>query len=519
MASWLDFQPILAGLKTQTAAGNVALTTGAGVIVKKTSGAATQVTLPNINPAEPILQFIVDGKGDAASNNITVIGYNSQTINGASSYVMSINYQGALFCSNGTEWNVVATFGTASGGAAAFTNLTSNNLTGLADPFPIAGLAGSSSAGGAVTLTGGAGNGTGNAGGALTQAGGAGANGTTVVGGVGGAWIGRGGAAGTATSGTGGAGGASTVGGAAGGTATTGTGGAGGANTLTSGAGGAASGAAGIGGIGGAWAGSAGVGGASASGTGGVGGAGGTWVGSAGAGGAAAGTSASGAGGAWTGRAGAAGAKTGTGAAVGGIGGAWAAGGGAGGATASSSSNAGGAAGTTTLAGGNGGSASAGTGNGGQAGSVILAGGTGGTSAGGTAGVNGAVITRGLTFAHQVSAPAAKTTTTTLTAAEILGGLLTANQGAAGAASYTAPLGTDLAAALPTDFATGDSFDFTIVNISTNAAEIVTVVGNTGTTAVGNMTIAANGATTSQAWGTFRVRQTGSGTFSFYRIG
>lgn len=145
--------------------------------------------------------------------------------------------------------------------------------------------------------------------------------------------------------------------------------------------------------------------------------------------------------------------------------------------------------------------------------------GTGGTSAGGTAGVDGVVIVRGLTFCRKIAAPAAKTTTATLTAAELLGGLITANQGAAGAATYTTPTGTQVQAALPTDFATGDSFDFSIVNISTNAAEDVTVAGDTGMTAVGNMTIASNAAVGDQAWGTFRVRKTGNNAFSFYRIG
>lgn len=149
----------------------------------------------------------------------------------------------------------------------------------------------------------------------------------------------------------------------------------------------------------------------------------------------------------------------------------------------------------------------------GGGGSVVL---TGGAKAG--TGIAGGVRTESLDIVT-MSAPAAKTTSVTLTAAEILGGLITANQGGAGAATYTMPLGTDLDAALPADIATGDTFQFSIINISVASAEIVTVAGNTGTTAVGNMTIAANNATTNQAWGTFRVRRTGSGTFSFYRVG
>ena len=120
------------------------------------------------------------------------------------------------------------------------------------------------------------------------------------------------------------------------------------------------------------------------------------------------------------------------------------------------------------------------------------------------------------------AAAAAKTTSTTLTAAEIMAGLITANQGAAGAATYTLPLGADLETALIAVFpglANDDSFDFTIVNISTNAAEDVTVAGDTGMTAVGNLTIASNAAVADQAWGTFRVRRTGANAYSFYRVG
>lgn len=130
---------------------------------------------------------------------------------------------------------------------------------------------------------------------------------------------------------------------------------------------------------------------------------------------------------------------------------------------------------------------------------------------------------RGLTYfvdrmIGKSTAPVAKTTTTTLTAAEILGRLITANQGGGAAATYTMPLGTDLEAAFPT-LGINEAFEFTIVNISTVAAEDVTVAGNTGMTAVGNMTIASNAAVADQAWGTFRVRKTAPATFSFYRVG
>ena len=175
-----------------------------------------------------------------------------------------------------------------------------------------------------------------------------------------------------------------------------------------------------------------------------------------------------------------------------------------------------GAAGLVTVLGGNGGAAT-GAGTGGAGGNIVLTPGSGGTSSGGTAGVDGAVYVNGLAAKKQTVA--GKTTTVTLTAAEIMGGILTANQGGGAVATYTMPLGTDLAAALPANFAAGYTFDFAITNISTNAAEIATVAGNTGTTAKGCMTVGANSGTTVHSFGLFRVVNTGAGTFDFYRIG
>ena len=115
------------------------------------------------------------------------------------------------------------------------------------------------------------------------------------------------------------------------------------------------------------------------------------------------------------------------------------------------------------------------------------------------------------------AAPTAKTTSATLTVAELLSGIITANQGAAGAATYTMPLNTSLDTALP-NMQVDESFDFAITNISTNATEDVTVAGNTGVTAVGNMTVASNAAVGDQATGIFRVRKTAANAYSVYRI-
>lgn len=151
------------------------------------------------------------------------------------------------------------------------------------------------------------------------------------------------------------------------------------------------------------------------------------------------------------------------------------------------------------------------TANNDDGGSVVL---TGGAKHG--TGADGSVIVRSVLLTKQ-GAPAAKTTAATLTAAEIIGGLLTANQGGAAAADYTLPLAADVDTALP-DSAANDAFEFSLINISTNAAEDITVVTNTGWTLVGEMTVESNDADRAQSSGRFLARKTGSGAWTLYRI-
>lgn len=118
--------------------------------------------------------------------------------------------------------------------------------------------------------------------------------------------------------------------------------------------------------------------------------------------------------------------------------------------------------------------------------------------------------------------PPAKTVTTTLTAVEVLTGLLTGQQGGAAAAIYTMPLGTALEAAMAALYpflAVNDSFDFVIVNISVVAAETVTLAGNTGVTTVGKMLVPAIAAGVSDSSAIFRLVRTAPATFVVYRIG
>lgn len=93
----------------KTSAGDVTMVNEGVVVVKKTVGAATQVTLPP-SPSSggqyPAV-LVIDGTGDAATNNITVVA-SSGNINGAANHVISENYGSVLYFYNGTEWQVMS---------------------------------------------------------------------------------------------------------------------------------------------------------------------------------------------------------------------------------------------------------------------------------------------------------------------------------------------------------------------------------------------------------------------------
>jgi hypothetical protein len=114
-------------------------------------------------------------------------------------------------------------------------------------------------------------------------------------------------------------------------------------------------------------------------------------------------------------------------------------------------------------------------------------------------------------------APAAATVSATLTAGNLTALIITVNQGAAGASAQQLPLATDLDTALPLSVAR-DAFDFSVINISTVAAEAASLTTNTGWTLVGDMDVAANSAITTKSAGRFRARKTGTGAWTLYRL-
>lgn len=94
--------------KTQVVtSGNYTVTFDEVVVVKKTTGAATTINIPAAASSERPPLTIIDGKGDANTNNITITPA-SGTINGAASLVLKDNYGAVTLMDNGSEWVVLS---------------------------------------------------------------------------------------------------------------------------------------------------------------------------------------------------------------------------------------------------------------------------------------------------------------------------------------------------------------------------------------------------------------------------
>jgi hypothetical protein len=74
------------------------------LVVRKTVGSATTVTLPT-SPIPWLTYVVKDGKGDAATNNITIAS--AALIDGSASVVMNVNSQSMSFEYDTVTWNIV----------------------------------------------------------------------------------------------------------------------------------------------------------------------------------------------------------------------------------------------------------------------------------------------------------------------------------------------------------------------------------------------------------------------------
>lgn len=120
---------------------------------------------------------------------------------------------------------------------------------------------------------------------------------------------------------------------------------------------------------------------------------------------------------------------------------------------------------------------------------------------------------RAETTMSYASTPQTATSTATLTAAQLIGGMLYANPSTS-AATYTLPAASTLDTALP-NATVGSTFDLSIINIGTSSGTVVLAMGSgTGFTDGGNA--ATSVATTSSAM--YRFRKTGDGAYTVYKV-
>jgi hypothetical protein len=116
--------------------------------------------------------------------------------------------------------------------------------------------------------------------------------------------------------------------------------------------------------------------------------------------------------------------------------------------------------------------------------------------------------------------PAAETVAVTLTAAELLTGLVTGTHTEGATEAYTLPTGTLLDAA--TSFEVDDHFDWTVINLSAAAADTITITAGADHTVVGTMIVQSAHSSTGLIHGNalrLRTRKTAANTFVSYRLG
>lgn len=118
---------------------------------------------------------------------------------------------------------------------------------------------------------------------------------------------------------------------------------------------------------------------------------------------------------------------------------------------------------------------------------------------------------------RNMAAPAAKTVTAALTAAELVAGVITTT-GATAPSIHQLPTGTLLTAEFP-DIVANDSFDFFVINTGVGATTDATLTVNTDVTIVGNPTVGSLTDTTIiSGTGHFRARFVTGVTWVVYRL-
>lgn len=98
-----DFVATENALRIVTASGTITVTTADHFVeVNKATGAATTVSLPACNSNSGLQVTILDGKGDANINNITLTP-SAGNINGATTFVMNVSRQSETVLWDGSQ--------------------------------------------------------------------------------------------------------------------------------------------------------------------------------------------------------------------------------------------------------------------------------------------------------------------------------------------------------------------------------------------------------------------------------
>ena len=107
--------------------------------------------------------------------------------------------------------------------------------------------------------------------------------------------------------------------------------------------------------------------------------------------------------------------------------------------------------------------------------------------------------------------PATFTATATITAANLISGIISCDKGSDAATAMTLPLAADLDALL-VNAKVGSAFDVVVLNVASGSSADVTVTTNTGWTLSGLMVVQ------NASSAAFRARKTGAGAWTLYAI-
>ena len=135
----ISLATLVVQLVAKAAVQNLAVSSNITLVDKTlhlvSTAAARSLTLPA--PTSGAYIAVIDSTGQAETNNITVSQNASETIDGATSYVVNLNYGAVIFVSDGTNWFIT---GQRSKGSYVFDDTTGWDGSATSVSYTIAGL-------------------------------------------------------------------------------------------------------------------------------------------------------------------------------------------------------------------------------------------------------------------------------------------------------------------------------------------------------------------------------------------